>query len=400
MALVLSSPADPLAEWIELPLTGQTKCYDSGGNPIACVNTGQDGETLSGAAWPSPRFKDNGDGTISDYLTGLMILKDDDCFAVQKWHEALLTVADFNTNPGTYACKDYTASYKDWYLPNILEIESLANAEEPNSALWLNSQGFWEMKESSYWSSTTNTLSLDEAMIVYMTSVWVRSNHKDSTYAVIPVRAGQKSSPNPSYPANLWNSGQTKCYDETGSEIACGGTGQDADIKSGVPWPSPRFTSNGDGTITDNLNGNIWLEDANCMATKYPNYDTDGTAGDGAVYWAQAFRFVAGINSSQYPDCDAGKDDWRLPNRKDFISLQDASQDSPVLPQGHPFKNVNLDFYWTSTTRVSGPLNAFRLSLEEGILDSKYKATTESYVWPVRGGGPPNYVYLPIVFKN
>ena len=32
-------------------------------------------------------------------------------------------------------------------------------------------------------------------------------------------------------------------------------TGDDGDLQKGVPSPNPRFTNNGDGTVTDNLTG-------------------------------------------------------------------------------------------------------------------------------------------------
>lgn len=40
--------------------------------------------------------------------------------------------------------------------------------------------------------------------------------------------------------------------------------GEDASINKGVDWPNPRFTDNRNGTITDNLTGLIWLQNANC----------------------------------------------------------------------------------------------------------------------------------------
>ncbi|MCC6542909.1 MAG: hypothetical protein IT392_00205 [Nitrospirae bacterium] len=59
----------------------------------------------------------------------------------------------------------------------------------------------------------------------------------------------------------LPETGQTTCYNSSGSVIACPGTGQDGDIQAGVPWPSPRFTA-GTGTgadcVTDNLTGLMW----------------------------------------------------------------------------------------------------------------------------------------------
>ena len=42
---------------IALPQTGQTVCYDSLGDIIPCLGTGQDGDILAGVAWPNPRFE-------------------------------------------------------------------------------------------------------------------------------------------------------------------------------------------------------------------------------------------------------------------------------------------------------------------------------------------------------
>ncbi len=39
---------------IALPQTGQTVCYDSLGDIIPCLGTGQDGDILAGVAWPTP----------------------------------------------------------------------------------------------------------------------------------------------------------------------------------------------------------------------------------------------------------------------------------------------------------------------------------------------------------
>ena len=59
---------------VVLPQTGQTTCWDEDGAELtSCDGTGQDGDILAGANWPTPRFKDNGDGTMTDNLTGLML---------------------------------------------------------------------------------------------------------------------------------------------------------------------------------------------------------------------------------------------------------------------------------------------------------------------------------------
>ncbi len=46
---------------------------------------------------------------------------------------------------------------------------------------------------------------------------------------------------------------------KTGQTISYAAS-DDGDIKPGVPWPNPRFTDNGDGTVTDNLTKLIWLK--------------------------------------------------------------------------------------------------------------------------------------------
>jgi len=53
---VLLLPAFISAGTIQLPQTGQIKCYDTSGTEISCVGTGQDGEIRAGVQWPDPRL--------------------------------------------------------------------------------------------------------------------------------------------------------------------------------------------------------------------------------------------------------------------------------------------------------------------------------------------------------
>jgi len=177
-------------------------------------------------------------------------------------------------------------------------------------------------------------------------------------------------------PAPVPKTGQTTSYI----------TGDDGDLEKGVAWPNPRFTDNGDGTVTDNLTGLIWLKDANCMATNYPSFDNDGTAGDGAVTWSHAFSFISEINVGVFSNCGDGNTDWRLPNYKELLSLIDAENFFPALPTGHPFTNVAQLYYWSSTTLAALPGSlAWIVYIDGGgYVDSDY-VTSWYYVWPVRG---------------
>jgi len=177
---------------VDLPRTGQTTCSDTLGNVIPCEETCEDGDIQAGVAWIEPRFNDNGDGTVTDNLSGLMWLKDGNCFGIKKWQGALDAVDDLNANPGTYTCGGYTANYNDWVLPNVNELESLVNAEAPNSVIWLNGQGFVNIKSRHYWSSSTYAEYTVKAWVVHMNCGCMGSINK-STYlgCVWPVRAIQ-----------------------------------------------------------------------------------------------------------------------------------------------------------------------------------------------------------------
>ena len=94
-----------IAGTINLPKTGQTKCYDLAGAEIPCVGTGQDGEIRAGVTWPEPRFIDNEDGTVTDRLTGLMWTQDAGTPTIgsctggaMNWQQALYYVACLNSN--------------------------------------------------------------------------------------------------------------------------------------------------------------------------------------------------------------------------------------------------------------------------------------------------------------
>lgn len=98
---------------IQLPQTGQTKCYDTAGVEISCTGTGQDGEIRAGVAWPNPRFT-NPDGSspinsdcVLDKLTGLMWPKNGNLFTDSwRWNSAI-----------DYANNLTLCSYSDWRLP-------------------------------------------------------------------------------------------------------------------------------------------------------------------------------------------------------------------------------------------------------------------------------------------
>ena len=145
----------------------------------------------------------------------------------------------------------------------------------------------------------------------------------------------------------------------------------DGAYEIGIAWPNPRFTDNGDGTVTDNLTGLIWLKDANCF---------------GLRVWIDAFvdcfQLTAGFCGLTDGSTEGA---WRLPNRFELESLLDLENFGPALPSGHPFTNVVPDYYWLSTTNAYDTGLAWSVYMFNGSVYGSHKANG-SYVWPVRGG--------------
>lgn len=156
----------------QLSKTGQSICYNSAGSKLICEGTGQDGETLEGVSWPTPRFTDNSNETLTDRLTGLIWLKDANCMEMNyssfdadddtvatyddedgnvTWQHALDFIAGINA--GSYA--KCGAGYLDWRLPNVNELDSLMNFAESDQVEWLKGQGFSNVPRNFYWSSTS-----------------------------------------------------------------------------------------------------------------------------------------------------------------------------------------------------------------------------------------------------
>lgn len=98
--------------------TGQQSYWDASGDPISCAGTGRDGELQAGMDWATPRFMDNGDGTVTDILTGLVWLMDANCFGPRNWTEALSDANDLSA--GTCGLTDGSVP-TDWRLPNVKE---------------------------------------------------------------------------------------------------------------------------------------------------------------------------------------------------------------------------------------------------------------------------------------
>ena len=122
------------------------------------------------------------------------------------------------------------------------------------------------------------------------------------------------SSPCP--PSQLPATGQTTCWNASGTAVPCAGTGQDGDIRAGRPLG---YTDNGNGTITDNTTGLMWEKKS-----------SDGSLHDmSQTYtWESAFAFIAQLNAGSG---FAGHTDWRLPNAKELQSIVNFENFTPAV---------------------------------------------------------------------
>lgn len=174
---VMAGAVPASAGTVQLAATGQTLSY----------GPNDDGALHKGAAWPSPRFMDNKNGTVTDGLTGLVWLKNANCLGL-KWSAALKEIGSL-TNGQCGLTDGSTAG--QWRLPNVKELESLVNRGQLNMAVWLNEQGFSGVRGGHYWSSTTYAPSTGDAWYVNLADGHVLWSNKTNEYYVWPVRSGQ-----------------------------------------------------------------------------------------------------------------------------------------------------------------------------------------------------------------
>lgn len=147
--------------------------------------------------------------------------------------------------------------------------------------------------------------------------------------------------------------------------------GDDGSYQKGVPIPSPRFTDNLDGTITDNLTGLIWLKDGACL---------------GIRPWLGA---LAAVDRLQDGFCGLSDGSvagaWRLPNRNE---LQSLLHDGAALALDHPFiPTEELELYnWSSTSYLFGAGDAWTVRIfRDGSVARSSKALANPVI-AVRGG--------------
>lgn len=114
-------------------------------SPVRCV---------TGKYYPDSAFKDNGDGTITDYSTKLVWQK---CAIGQIGDSCESSATGMNRNNALNACNSLSLANKIWRLPNYTELLSILKANQISQAI--DSQFFPNNPTNSFWSSTNYPLS-------------------------------------------------------------------------------------------------------------------------------------------------------------------------------------------------------------------------------------------------
>jgi len=329
MTIVLDSIG--LGQSLTYPIvgTGQTNSYNNSGI-ITLPATGQpfygQNSTYPGI---TPAYTDNGNGTITDNVTGLMWEKTTD-----KNGDGIINYYDKYTYTsalaGASSCNK--GGYTDWRLPSIKELYSLIMyyGAEPTptattqgtSVPFINTSyfdfGYGDLNSVSH-GATSNERLIDAQYATSSIYVATTMNGQPTMFGVNFADGRIKGYP---------SSDQKKYY-----VLYCRGN---------HAYGENKFTDNGDGTITDSATGLMWMQNDN----------------GSAILWEDALNFTENFTY-------AGYSDWRLPSAKELQSIVDYTRSPATTNSGAINSIFNLSlitneagmpdygYYWSSTTFCS-----------------------------------------------
>jgi hypothetical protein len=200
-------------------------------------------------------------------------------------------------------CNTLNLEGKTWRLPTVLEIGNIYDYEK-SSGPKLNSNVFPNTQSNSFWSSTTvqHSLNPNTSCLVNFSagSAGVGFGVKTSSFYV-------------------------RCITE-------------------ASMPLSNYTDNGNGTVTDSINGLIWQK---CTAGLGTTLGDCSTGNLNSFTWSNAINYCEGLTLG-------GRSDWRLPNINELGSLIDYTKASNPTIDSTAFPNIPAsDIYWSSTTNVN-----------------------------------------------
>jgi hypothetical protein len=135
---------------------------------------------------PTPRFTDHSTGAVTDHLTGLIWLKNANCFGGETWANALNAAKTLAA--GSYGLTD-SSQAGDWRLPNVRELQSLIDFGQFNPALPAG-HPFSGVQSTNYWTSTTTASIPGGAWSLGLYDGFTAIFGKDLNFLLWPVLGG------------------------------------------------------------------------------------------------------------------------------------------------------------------------------------------------------------------
>lgn len=313
--------------------TGQDKYYDSKGSETIAPAKGEAfyGQDAQHEGY-LPNYTDNGDGTITDNITGLMWSKTSDLNG-----DGIIDVNDKLTQEqAEYGAQNLTlAGYEDWRLPTIKELYSLImfSGKDASGYKGSDTENLEPFIDTDFFDFGYGDESAGERII--------DAQFATSTIYVSTTMNGAKTM----FGVNLAD-GRIKGYPT--EAMQSGGEGKlfyVHYVRGNKEYGKNDFEDNGNGTITDKATGLMWTQD-------------DSKTG---LNWQESLEWASQKNSENF----LGYTDWRLPNVKELQSIVDytrapATSNSAAINPLFSCTEItdeggetNYPFYWSSTTHAN-----------------------------------------------
>ena len=342
--------------------TAQIRCYSDNTEiefpKAGAAFFGQDAHY----AGNEPAYRNNADGTVTDLNTQLMWQNDPG--EKMTFRQAVA---------GASRCR--VAGYKDWRLPSIKELYSLilfsGTDPDPMSG---NSSGQKPFIDSRYFKFRYGNTARGERII-------------DSQFATSTIYRSTTMQGNKTMFGVNFADGRIKGYPVGTTRGRAEKTYHVMYVRGNSDYGKNDFKDNGNGTVTDNATGLMWMKfDSGKLKA--------GTAKDSTMNWRQALEWAENL---EY----AGYSDWRLPNAKELHSIVDCSrcpdatksaaidaifEVTPITNQGG---KRDYPYYWTSTThaQVSQASQAVYIAFGRALGLMQDRRTGRKQLMDVHGAG-------------
>ena len=330
-----ADPTENLTEISGYPIAGtnQTTFFSNTGT-IAEPAPGDDFYGHN-AHYPGyePSYTDNGDGTVTDHITGLM------------WEKGIAK-ADFG-EAQSLAVKATTAGYTDWRVPTVKELYSLI--------FFTGNQGTGNPESPIPPDDAVAFIDTENFEFEYPSE----GRYIDAQYITSTVYVSSTMDGAPTFFGVNFADGRIKGYPQDGGAMqATEGRYYLRLVRGNTGYGVNSFVENSEGTISDRATGLMWMkfdsghDDFSDMLTGFTN-------NDGSLNWQEALEFA---NAMDYD----GYSDWRLPDAKELQSIADYTRSpetsgsaaiDPLFDCTVIANEAGADdfpFYWTSTSFEPG----------------------------------------------